>query len=402
MRVQSHLYKLTGFLMTLSILVILSPACKKVKLAGPKDYAVQMAESVMARRPRIYSDWDYVTGVMMKGFEGVWKMTGDEKYDQYIVQTVDSVISENGAIADYEMDEFNIDEVNEGRALLFLYQQTKNEKYKIAADTLRSQLSKHPRTSEGGFWHKKKYPYQMWLDGLYMGSPFYAEYTRLFGPAEAFDDIVNQFVLMETHARDPETGLLYHGWDEKKEQEWADPETGLSQCFWGRGTGWYAMALVDVLDYLPQDHPGRQTLIGILQRLVPAVLSVQDDASGVWRQVLNMPGETDNYLEASASSMFVYALAKGVRSGYLDRTITPSVEKAYHGLLAAFITENPDGTLNLNGICKTAGLGYGRDGSYDYYVHREEVVSNDGKGVGPFILACVEMDLLETMKEAAE
>lgn len=402
MRAQSHFQKIIGLLTTLSAFIILASACQKPKASGPKDYAVKMGESVMTRHPRVYSDWDYVTGVMMKAFEGLWKATGDDRYYHYIVQTVDSAVQEDGSIRDYHMDAYNIDEIFEGRAVLFLYEQTKAEKYKIAADTLRAQLSRHPRTSEGGFWHKKRYPYQMWLDGLYMGSPFYAEYTRLFGPPEAFDDVVKQFILMEKHARDPQTGLLYHAWDEQKVQEWADPQTGLSSCFWGRGTGWYAMALVDVLDQLPADHPGRQTLIAILQRLAPAILNVQDDVSGVWWQVLNQPGAPDNYLEASASSMFVYAFAKGVRKGYLDGSIMPSIEKGYHGILSTFITQNPDGTLNLNGICKTAGLGYGRDGSYDYYVHQEKVVSNDGKGVGPFILASLEMNLLENMKEAGK
>jgi unsaturated rhamnogalacturonyl hydrolase len=350
---------------------------------------------VMTRHPDRYHGWDYVTGVMMKAFESIWRRTGDDRYYRYIVQTVDAVIAEDGTIAGYDRETFNIDQINEGRALLFLYQQTKDEKYKKAAQVLRKQLSAHPRTSEGGFWHKKRYPYQMWLDGLYMGSPFYAEYGVLFEEPEAIIDVVRQFVLVEKHARDPGTGLLYHGWDEKKVQEWADPETGLSQCFWGRGTGWYAMALVDVLDYVPVNHPGRRDLIGILQRLSEAVLTVQDEDAGVWWQVLDKHGAADNYLEASASSMFTYAFAKGVRKGYLNKAILNKVQKAYQGILNTFISSNADGTLNLNNICRTAGLGYGRDGSYDYYIHQEEVVSNDGKGIGPFIMASLEMSMLE-------
>jgi len=372
-------------------------ACPADKNPDPGEYAVQMAKSEMIRHPGKYYGWDYVTGVTMKAFESIWRQTGDDRYYQYILQTVDSVIAEDGTIAGYSMDAFNIDQINEGRTLLFLYRQTKDEKYKKAAQILRKQLSIHPRTSEGGFWHKKRYPDQMWLDGLYMGSPFYAEYGVLFEEPEAIDDVVKQFVLMEKHARDSNTGLLYHGWDEKKIQEWADPETGLSQCFWGRGTGWFAMALVDALDYVPADHPGRRDLIGILQRLSEAVLTVQDETTGVWWQVLDKPGAANNYLEASASGMFVYAFAKGVRKGYLDKAILKNVRKAYRGVLNTFIASNADGTLNLNSICRTAGLGYGRDGSYDYYVHQEEIVSNDGKGVGPFIMASVEMDMLKGM-----
>ncbi len=349
----------------------------------------------MIRHPDRYDDWNYVTGVMMKAFERVWRQTGDDRYYKYIERTVDRVIAEDGTIAGYEMETFNMDEINEGRALLFLYQQTKDEKYKKAAQVLRKQLSAHPRTSEGGFWHKKRYPHQMWLDGLYMGSPFYAEYGVLFEEPAAINDVLQQFVLMEKHARDSDTGLLFHGWDESKIQDWADPETGLSECFWGRGTGWYAMALVDVLDYVPVDHPGRQNLIGFLQILAGAVLAVQDATTGVWWQVLDKPGAAGNYLEASVSSMFVYALAKGIRKGYLDGAVLDAVRKAYRGVTDTFISSNADGTINLNSICRTAGLGYGRDGSYDYYVHREEVVSNDGKGVGPFILASLEMGILE-------
>lgn len=381
--------------MCLLLFALFASACQEKETPDPMDYAVQMAESVMTRHSERYYGWSYVTGVMMKAFESIWRQTGDDRYYQYIVQTVDTVIAEDGTIAGYDIEEFNIDQINEGRALLFLYQQTKEDKYKKAAQVLRKQLSLHPRTSEGGFWHKKRYPHQMWLDGLYMGSPFYAEYGVLFGEPKSIDDVVKQFVLMEKHARDSDTGLLFHGWDEKKVQEWADPETGLSQCFWGRATGWYAMAVVDALEYVPIDHPGRQDLIGILQRLAEAVLKVQDKTAGVWWQVLDKPGAADNYLEASASCMFIYALAKGIRRGYLDKTILNAVAKAYRGVLDTFITANADGTLDLNSICRTAGLGYGRDGSYDYYVHQEEVVSNDGKGVGPFIMASLEMSLLE-------
>ncbi len=382
------------FLICVWVFLPLAAACGK-NTPSPGDYAVRMAESVMIRHPDRYDDWSYVTGVMMKAFEHIWRQTGDDRYYKYIERTVDRVIAEDGTIAGYEMETFNMDEINEGRALLFLYQQTKDEKYKKAAQVLRKQLSAHPRTSEGGFWHKKRYPHQMWLDGLYMGSPFYAEYGVLFEEPAAINDVLQQFVLMEKHARDSDTGLLFHGWDESKIQDWADPETGLSECFWGRGTGWYAMALVDVLDYVPVDHPGRQNLIDFLQILAGAVLAVQDATTGVWWQVLDKPGAAGNYLEASVSSMFVYALAKGIRKGYLDGAVLDAVRKAYRGVTDTFISSNADGTINLNSICRTAGLGYGRDGSYDYYVHREEVVSNDGKGVGPFILASLEIGILE-------
>ena len=355
-------------------------------------WSVRMAGSILARQPKGYGDWDYVTGTVLKGFEGLWRQTGDKRYFDYIRMTVDSVVNADGTIDDYKFSDYNIDEINEGRMLLLLYKETGEEKYKKAAELLRRQLAEHPRTSEGGFWHKQRYPYQMWLDGLYMGSPFYAEYGRLFNQPQNFDDVVKQFVLIETHTRDAASGLLYHAWDEKKEQVWADSATGRSKIFWGRAMGWYALALVDVLDYLPAEHPGRAGLIAILQRLADGVAKVQDDSTGVWWQVLDQRERAGNYLEASASCMFVYALAKGSRLGYLDETYKSVAAKGYQGILKEFISENADGTIDLNQICKSAGLGYGRDGSYEYYVYQEPRVANDGKGAGPFILASLEME----------
>ncbi len=261
-----------------SFLCISSPDAKPL---NGLQWAVRMAESVMFRDSDKYADWDYVTGTVMRGCEELWFITGERKYFNFIQENVDAVIKEDGTIINYQMEKFNIDEINEGRMLLFLYEETGKEKYKKAIELVRSQLKNHPRTSEGGFWHKKRYPYQMWLDGLYMGMPFYTEYSQLFNEPENYDDIVNQFILIEKYTRDPQTGLLYHGWDEKKEQEWADPETGLSQCFWGRGMGWYAMALVDVLDFLPKEHYGYEKLQNILDRLAKAIAKVQDKESKV-------------------------------------------------------------------------------------------------------------------------
>lgn len=378
-----------------AIILLLLPSCAQKSNEPNHPWSIRMAESIMTRHPNVYADWDYVTGTVLKGFEELWRHTGEQRYFDYIKQTVDSVINADGSINDYKLSDYNIDEINEGRMLLLLYKETGQEKYKKAAELLRSQLADQPRNSQGGFWHKQRYPYQMWLDGLYMGSPFYAEYGKMFDEPENFDDVVNQFVLIEKHVRDPKTGLLYHAWDEKQEQEWADPQTGLSKIFWGRALGWYGMALVDVLDYLPEAHSGRETLIVILQRLAVAVARVQDDSSGVWWQVVDQPRREGNYLEASVSCMFTYALAKGTRLGYLDKAYKYVAEKAHQGIIKQFITENPDGTINLTQICKSAGLGYGRAGSYDYYVHQEERVENDGKGLGPFIMASLEMEMMK-------
>lgn len=389
----SRLHGFRCLLWGVGAILCLSELSCAAKHESPKQrWSVRMAESIMTRNPQVYDDWDYVTGTVLRGFEAVWRATGDERYFEYIKAKVDSVVTPEGVIEDYKLGNYNIDEINQGRMLLLLYKETGAEKYKQAADLLRRQLREQPRNSQDGFWHKQRYPYQMWLDGLYMGAPFYAEYGKLFNEPAAFDDVVKQFVLIEKHTRDPKTGLLYHAWDEKKQQEWADPETGLSRFFWGRAIGWYAMALVDVLDYLPANHAGRSDLIAILQRLAKAVAKVQDDTTGVWWQILDQPGREGNYLEASASCMFVYALAKGARLDYLAPRYREVADKGYQGILDQFITENPDGALNLTQICKSAGLGYGRDGSYEYYVYQEPRVANDGKGLGPFLMASVEME----------
>src|SRR5256885_3903422 len=261
--------------------------------------------------------WTYDHGLVLKGIEGVWRATSDVRYFNYIKQSMDQYVNADGTIKTYKLDDYNLDNVLNGRVLLLLYKVTGQAKYSKAAALLREQLKTQPRTSEGGFWHKKIYPSQMWLDGLYMGEPFYAEYAATFHEDAAFDDIARQFILMERHSRDRSTGLLYHGWDESKKQRWADPQTGHSPNFWGRAMGWYAMALVDTLDHFPEHHPQRPALLAILKRLATAVERYQDPKSGLWYQVLDKGGAKGNYLEASASCMFVYALGKAARQGYL-------------------------------------------------------------------------------------
>ena len=345
--------------------------------------------------------WSYDMGVVLKGFEGIWMNTGDVSYFNSIQKKIDFFVKDDGSIKNYELDEYNIDHVNNGKLVLLLYRVLGREKYKKAADLLRSQLKTHPRTNEGGFWHKKIYTNQMWLDGLYMGGPFYAEYAMLFEEA-AFDDIANQFTWMEKHARDAKTGLIYHAWDESKEQKWANKETGVSPHFWARAMGWYSDALVDALDYFPANHPKRQDLIDILNRLVNALEKFQDKETGLWYDVMNYngPGKEKNYFEASASCQFTYAIAKGVRKGYLPAAKLAIAKKAYAGIVKRFIkVEN--GQTNLHGTVKVSGLGGNpyRDGSFEYYMS-EPVIVNDPKGVGAFLLASTEMEKLPTLSTA--
>ena len=338
--------------------------------------------------------WSYEQGVVLKGIEGVWLATGDGRYFSYIQHLIDRFVNDDGTIRTYKLEDYNIDNVLLGRNVLLLYKVTGQEKYRKAAALLREQLKNHPRTSEGGFWHKKIYPYQMWLDGLYMGEPFYAEYAATFHEDAAFDDIAKQFILMEQHARDTKTGLLYHGWDESRKQRWADSQTGRSPNFWGRAVGWYAMALLDALDYFPKDHPKRGELIAILNRLAAAIEKYQEPKSGLWYEVMDKGGAEGNYLEASAACMFVYALAKGVRQGYLPASYLKVARKGYQGITDRFIETDAGGQVNLKGTVSVAGLGGNpyRDGSYQYYLS-EKVVTNDPKGVGAFLMASNEMEI---------
>jgi unsaturated rhamnogalacturonyl hydrolase len=375
-----------------------------------KDHALPLSEKMAATVMQIWPDsfhlegkkqatWAYDLGVILKGFEGLWMQTGNPVYFNYLQKQIDFFVQADGSINTYKKDEYNIDHINNGKLLLTLYRVTGKEKYKKAADLLRDQLRTHPRTKQGGFWHKKIYPWQMWLDGLYMGTPFYAEYALLFHETEAFDDIINQFVWMEMHARDEKTGLLYHGWDESREQAWANKQTGTSPHFWARAMGWYANALVDVLDYVPASHPRKGELVQILNRLVTAIQVQQHAETGLWYDMLayDGPGKEKNYFEASAACQFVYAVAKGVRMGYLSVDKATIAEKGWKGIVREFVKTEKGKTI-LSGTVKVSGLGgkpY-RDGSFAYYMS-EPVIDNDPKGLGAFMLAANEMNILPNM-----
>lgn len=341
----------------------------------------------MQRHPNRYGFWNYETGTVLKGFEDLWKYSGEIQYYNYLKSTVDFVVQPSGVILGYNKGEYNLDQIKEGCSLLFLYNQTSDNRYKIAADSLRSQLKTHPRNPEGGFWHKLIYPNEMWLDGLYMAEPFYCQYGEMFNEPEDFDDVALQLKLMEKHSRDENTGLLYHGWDEDKTASWANPVTGRSPVFWGRSIGWYAMALVDVLDHFPEENAERDSIIEIFKRLAVAVKNYQDPESHVWWQVVDSIDGTGNWKESSGSCMFVYALAKGVRMHYIDSSYLSVVKTGYNGLLNEFVTYNSDGTLNLINTCEGTGVG----GSYFFYINRGKR-TNDPKGVGPFVMASVEME----------
>ena len=338
--------------------------------------------------------WIYDQALLNKAIEGTWYNTGNGDYFKYIQKQTDLFITDNGSIKTYKQEDYNIDNVLGGRVLLTLYKVTGKDKYFKAASTLREQLKNHPRTTEGGFWHKKRYPNQMWLDGLYMAEPFYAEYANLVHDSAAFDDIANQFIWMEKHVRDPKTGLLYHAWDESRKERWSDSITGRSPHFWSRSMGWYAMALVDVLEQFPDNHPKKYELKQILIRLADAIKDSRDATTGVWWQVTDYPNKKGNYLEASASSMFVYSIAKSMRLGFIPKDYLSMVLFGFDGIQKQFV-ETKDGTTILNGTVGGCGLGGDpyRDGSYEYYIG-EKIVVNDPKGLGAYILAANEMQIL--------
>jgi len=357
-----------------------------------ENWAAKMTDSVMRRTPKFDEKWDYDNGVIFKGIESIWRNTGDKKYFDFIKTNMDYFIDETGDIRKYSVTEYNIDHVNNGKLLFLLYKETADDRYKKAAFLLREQLKNHPRTSEGAFWHKQIYPYQIWLDGLYMGAPFYAEFISEFGNASEFDDVTKQFLICERHTKDSKTGLLYHAFDEKRVQPWCDSDTGLSKNFWGRSMGWYVMAIVDVLDYLPENHKDRARIIEILNEVLESLLKVQDKESWVWYQVLDQGKRKGNYLEASASCMILYAMAKGAKKGYLPEKWFDIANKTYSGIIEEFITVTAEGLVNLNKTCMVAGLGGEgkRDGTYEYYIS-EPIITNDPKGIGAFILAAAEM-----------
>ena len=370
----------------------------------PLEWSVRMADSQIKREGDGLGwtetgrrKWDYAAGLFTLSLLKLNEEKPKACYVAFSDAAIGSYITAEGTIRTYKREEFNIDNINSGKTIFALWKINGKPQYRKALDALRNQLTDHPRTREGGFWHKQRYPSQMWLDGLYMGAPFYAEYAQLFGSAHDFDDAVKQFRLMHHYGYDSRTGLHYHGWNEDRKQEWANPVTGTSAHFWGRGLGWFAMALVDTLDYIPADHPGRKELITIFQKTCDGVVKVQDAETGLWWQVLDQGGRQGNYLEATAACMFVYSMAKGINRGYLSGNFLAPTLHGYKGIIERQIRKEMNGSLSLTSCCQVAGLGYGRDGSYSYYI-REPIVDNDLKGVGPFILSGIEVQKLISSK----
>ncbi len=362
------------------------------------SYASKFADSEIKRFPEAWQldygsrlFFGYSQGVGCKAMLQLWKVTGNNKYYNYVEQWADSIINKDGEIYMYDAKSLNIDFINSGKVLFDIYRKTGNQKYKKAMDLLIDQLKNQPRTSEGGFWHKKIYPDQIWLDGIYMASPFMAQYGTEFNQPEWTDEAIHQITLCYKRTIDEKTGLLYHAWDESKHQRWANPETGHSPNFWGRSIGWFFMATVDALDYIPENHPERSELIKIVRNLTKTMKKYQSK-NGLWYQVINMPDSAGNYEEASISSMCMYSIAKAINKGYVSCKYKKTALKAYNGIVKHLIRHEPDGTLSLTQCCAVAGLGGNpyRNGSYNYYIH-EKIRDNDAKATGSFIMGCIEL-----------
>ena len=372
---------------------------------SPVSLAVRMAESEIARNPSPAMldgipagkvKWNYTTGLELLAIRDAGEAWNRPDFIAYADRYYDTIVQADGSVLTYSRAKYNLDHICPGRALFSLYNRTGEQRYAQVLDTLYAQLRAQPRNFDGGFWHKAVYPHQMWLDGLYMAEPFYAEYamTHLTGAAldDAVADIVNQFVTVGKHTWDSATGLYRHAYDDSREMFWCDSISGQSAHAWCRAMGWYAMAIVETMQYLGKNDATRP-MQAILERIYDVLPKYADPRTGMWYQVLDQPGREGNYLESTGSVMFVYAQLKAVRLGYLPEEMREEALHRYEQFVDRFIRENADGTISMTDCCAVAGLGgkQRRSGTFEYYIS-EPVIENDCKGVGPFIWASLEYD----------
>jgi unsaturated rhamnogalacturonyl hydrolase len=361
-------------------------------------WSIRMANSVMLRADSLIHHlgvtnpkWSYDVAFLGMAID---KLGGlDSRFSDYMEDWVNYFMNEDGTIKDYKPDEYNLDRIFPANNILTLYKRKENTIYKVALDRFVSQMETHPKTHSGGYWHKKIYPWQMWLDGIFMASPYLSRYAREFNQTIWFDIVTFQIKHIYTKTLDEKTGLMVHAWDESRSQKWCDPLSGKSHYPWSRSMGWYTMAILDVLDNLPQNHPDRDSLILILQKTCNALLEVSDPKTGLYYQVLDQGIRPGNYLEGSGSAMFTYVFAKGAHQGYLDKKYLGIANRNFDNIIKEFIRVDKEGLVSMINICAVGGLGGNpyRDGSYEYYIN-EKRQDNDPKGVAPFILAAIELD----------
>jgi len=371
----------------------------------PKTPAWNLEWTLKNREPR----WNYIDGCMVKAiidlYGATYATTKDAKYWDFAKNYMDFYNSEDGTLLGYEVEEYNCDQINMGKMLFSLYMDGYNEKYAKAIELLYSQLKTHPRTKSGNFWHKKIYPNQIWLDGLYMVQPFYMAYEMRFNGKKNYMDSFNQFKNVQEIMRDPETGLFYHGYDESREMFWANKETGLSPNFWTRSIGWYAMALVDTTEVLDEQLFHEYTLLqGYLKDLMDSVLKFRDPETKMFYQVTNELNREGNYLETSGTCAIAYALMKGARLGYLPQYYYDYGKEIFDSVVKHKLVSEGNEFV-LKDVCLVAGLGgmpgHGdyklRDGTFEYYIS-EPRVNNDAKGLAPFLFAYSEVLINESRR----
>jgi unsaturated rhamnogalacturonyl hydrolase len=386
-------------LLTVFFIPILAAQERVNTISNNIKWSERMALSVMKRSSQAWQidnntkpKWDYKQSFVLSGYEKLYSKTGEKSYKEYIKNYADVFIDSSGAIPQHHILDYNIDYVNPGKLFFNLNTFTRDSRYLKAMQLLRKQLEEQPRNAVGGFWHKNVYPDQMWLDGLYMAAPFYTRYTVEFESGKGLDDVAHQFELIEANDIDLISALPFHAWDQSKNIAWADRERGTSPTIWSRGVGWYAMALVDVLEYFPKEHPKHKELVTYLNKLSNAIAKYQDP-SGLWFQVIDKRDIENNYLETSGTAMFTYAFAKGVNKGYLPSRFKIIANKSLDGIVKNFVQVDLNGEVHLKGISPSIGLGGNpfRDGSYAFYT-KGETSTDNSIGVGAFILASLELN----------
>ncbi|MBQ7423775.1 MAG: glycoside hydrolase family 88 protein [Prevotella sp.] len=390
----------------LTLLVFFFANVMVLRAATYQHYSEWMAASEMQRTPHPYNlnfsswwpQWSYQVGVELDPMLDVYLEYQNAKLWNYLKEYPAMMVQSDGSISGYSYSDFNLDNVRPGHFLFRMYQQSPAEKELKALNTLFKQLENQPRTENGVWWHKEVYHWQVWLDGVFMGMPFYvlsAPTLKAGQEKTYYDDAVDQMTTTDRMTYDEATDLWKHAWDETHTMFWADAQTGQSQHTWGRALGWYFMALLEVLEALPEDYARRGELLEIFQHVAASVVKYQDE-SGVWYDVLDVD-DPRNYLEATCSSMFCYCLLKGVSHGWLADEYKTAGIKAFRGIVTEFVKENCNGTISLEKCCEVSGLGPEnkpqRDGSFEYYMS-ENVRDNDPKGVGPFMWAALEMERL--------
>ena len=368
-----------------------------------------MALSALKKYNTENAPYSYKSAILLEALYRAYKVLKDESILGFVKDMLDYYVPQDGVIRTYDLEAYSMDQVRMGNIMLSILGLTGEKKYKTAVDMFMRQLETQPRTPSGGFWHKGGYPNQMWLDGLYMQAPFRVDYCKRFGGLkDCLDDTIKQFELVYDKTLDTRTGLLRHAWDESCKMPWCESD-GRSQEVWARALGWYVMALADLLEIVPtlpefEDHRAR--FVSIAKKLAPAIVKFQDRDSGMWWQVMDKAGQGANYLETSATSMFVYFFAKMHRLGFFDDSYLEAAKRGFAGMISRDVTVADDGELSLHDTCKSAGLGVAPEGTvyrpadFKYYTEGEEKVTDNLHGVSPFISAAVELEFPAQLNQA--